>query len=166
MIDLWGHLSARIPGGDRIAITPRFSRRVLPRTISAADVVVCDASGRITEGRGELPVFFSADLYRRSERQACIFAAPRFAMAAAIAGYALKPLTHMESSTGFGLGADVATATAVHERGVGVWAAGKDLYDALTSLYHLEYLAQVNSVVADGKSVRGISREDSDKLWG
>jgi ribulose-5-phosphate 4-epimerase/fuculose-1-phosphate aldolase len=165
MIDLWGHLSARIPDSDRIAVTPRFSKRVLPRTITAADVLVCDASGRVTDGRGELPDGFSTDLYRRSERRACIFAAPRFAMAAEIAGFQLRPLTHMESITGFGLGSDLATATVVHERGIGVWAAGRDLYDALASVYHLEYLAQTNSVVAADRGVRGIAREDSDKLW-
>ena len=167
MIDLWGHLSARLPDSDRIAVTPRFSKRCLPRTITAADVLVCDAAGRIAEGRGELPSSFEKDLdvYRRSERRACIFAAPRFAMAAEIAGFELRPLTHMESITGLGLGADMATATAVHERGIGVWAAGRDLYDALTSVYHLEYLAQTNSVVADARGVRGIAREDSDKLW-
>jgi ribulose-5-phosphate 4-epimerase/fuculose-1-phosphate aldolase len=86
-------------------------------------------------------------------------------MAAAIAGFELRPLTHMESITGFGLGADLATATAVHERGIGVWAAGADVHEALTSLYHLEYLAQANSVVASDRGVRGIAREDSDRLW-
>jgi len=167
MIDLWGHLSARLPDSDRVAVTPRFSKRVLPRTITAGDVLICDASGRVTEGHGELPVSFStdADLYRRSDRKACVFGAPRYAMAAASAGFELKPLTHMESITGFGLGADPATATAVHERGVGVWAAGRDIYDALTSLYHLEYLAQANCVVAGEPGVRGIAREDSDRLW-
>jgi ribulose-5-phosphate 4-epimerase/fuculose-1-phosphate aldolase len=167
MIDLWGHLSARIADSDLVAVTPRFSKRVLPRTITAADVLVCDASGRVTEGHGEPPRAFSSDtdLYRRSERRACIFAAPRFAMAAAVAGFELRPLTHMESITGFGLGSDLATATAVHERGIGVWAAGRDVYDALASLYHLEYLAQCNVVVADQPGVRGITREDSDKLW-
>jgi ribulose-5-phosphate 4-epimerase/fuculose-1-phosphate aldolase len=166
MIDLWGHLSARIPQSDLIAVTPRFSRRVLPRTVTANDVLVCDAAGRVTEGRGDLPLHFQDfDLYKRSERKACIFAAPRFAMAAEIAGFSLRPLTHMESITGFGLGGDLATASAVHERGIGVWAAGKDIYDALTSLYHLEYLAQANVVVAGDRAVRGIAREDSDKLW-
>jgi ribulose-5-phosphate 4-epimerase/fuculose-1-phosphate aldolase len=167
MIDLWGHLSARIPGSDLVAVTPRFSKRVLPRTIGAEDVLVCDAAGRVTEGRGEPPVSFSTDLdlYRRSGRKAVIFAAPRFAMAAAMAGFELRPLTHMESITGFGLGADLATASAVHEPGVGVWAAGADVYDALTSAYHLEYLAQANSVVAADRGVRGIAREDSDRLW-
>src|SRR5947207_1537274 len=86
-------------------------------------------------------------------------------MTSAIAGCELKPLTHMESITGFGVGNDLASATAVHERGIGVWATGRDVYDALTSLYHLEYLAQTNSVVAADRGVRGIAREDSDKLW-
>jgi ribulose-5-phosphate 4-epimerase/fuculose-1-phosphate aldolase len=105
MIDLWGHLSARVPQSDLVAVTPRFSKRCLPRTITAADVLVCDASGKVREGRGDAPLGFAIhlDLYRETDRQACIFAAPRFAMAAAIAGYALKPLTHMESITGFGL---------------------------------------------------------------
>ena len=32
--------------------------------------------------------------------------------------------------------------------GIGVWAAGADPHECLTSLYHLEYLAQTNLVVA------------------
>ncbi|HUQ73145.1 MAG TPA: class II aldolase/adducin family protein [Burkholderiales bacterium] len=170
MIDLWGHLSARVPNGDAIMVTPRFSKRCLPRTITAADVLVCSAAGAVTDGRGELPMAFSTDLelYRHSERKGCVFGAPRFAMAAAIGGYELKPLTHMESVTGFGVShrmEDLARATAVHQRGIGVWAAGSDVYDALTSLYHLEYLAQANSVIAGDAGVRGIAREDSDRLW-
>ena len=176
MLDLWGHASARVPQSDRVMVTPRFSRRCLPRTLAAADVLVCDASGAIVEGRGELPAAFRThlDVYRENpNRQACLFAAPRFAMAAAIAGYELKPLTHMESATAFGvevsngensLPAAIARATAVHQPGIGVWAAGSDAYDCLTSLYHLEYLAQVNSLVATER-MRTIAREDSDKLW-
>ncbi|HYR34572.1 MAG TPA: class II aldolase/adducin family protein [Burkholderiales bacterium] len=176
MLDLWGHASARLPQSDLVAVTPRFSRRCLPRTITAADVLVCNPSAAIVDGRGELPSAFRTDLavYREiAERQACLFAAPRFAMAAAIGGYPLKPLTHMESATGFGaevsngettLAATIARATAVHEPGIGVWAAGSDAYDCLTSIYHLEYLAQVNSLVATER-MRTIAREDSDKLW-
>jgi ribulose-5-phosphate 4-epimerase/fuculose-1-phosphate aldolase len=177
MIDLWGHLSMRLPGGDRVAVSPRFGRSCLPRLITARDVLVCDASGKLIEGSGALPVQFETDLdvYRRNpERKACLFAAPRVAMAAAIAGYALKPLTHMESATGFGLetctthsslGEMTAAATAVHQPGIGTWAAGKDLFDCLATLYHLEYLAQANLVVAGEPGVKGIAREDSDKLW-
>lgn len=168
MIDLWGHLSARVPQSDLVVATPRFSRRCLPRSITGEDLLVCDA--------GALPAHLETDLaiYRANpQRQACIFAAPRTAMAAAIAGFALKPLTHMESATGFGLqtasGAELAAAaaqaSAVHQPGIGVWAAGSDIYDCLTSLYHLEYLAQVNLVVAGEKGMRSVAREDSDKIW-
>jgi ribulose-5-phosphate 4-epimerase/fuculose-1-phosphate aldolase len=186
MIDLWGHLSLRIPTSARVLTTPRFSKHCLPRAITGRDLLVCDAAGVLVEGNGDLPVQFEADLaiYRENpQREACIFASPRIAMAAAIAGYDLKPLTHMESATGYGvetwdsdglvdsaergceLARRAARATAVHQPGIGVWAAGSDIFDCLTTLYHLEYLAQVNLVVADESGVQTIAREDSDKLW-
>ena len=179
MIDLWGHLSLRIPHSDLVLATPRFSKRCLPRGIKASDLLVCDPSGTLVEGGGELPRELRADLavFRANpQRQACIFGSPRVAMAAAIADYALKPLTHMESATGFGLQIfnsqdfhslpeALIRATAVHQAGIGVWVAGKDIHDCLTTLYHLEYLAQANLVVATEPGVRGIAHEDSDKLW-
>lgn len=178
MIDLWGHLSLRIPKSELVLVTPRFSRRVLPRGITAADLLVCDASGKVVEGQGDLPVELAVDLavYRQNpQRQACAFAAPQFAMAAAIAGYPLKALTHMESATGYELESvayatpaiaeAVARASAVHQPGIGAWAAGSGIFDCLATLYHLEYLAQANVVVAGEAHMRTIAREDSDKLW-
>lgn len=177
MIDLWGHLSLRVPQSDLVMVTPRFSKRCLPRGVAGRDLLVCNAGGALVEGRGELPAQFrhALAIYRANpQRQACIFASPRVAMAAAIAGYALKPLTHMESATGFGLAVSqdlssvseiAARATAVHQPGIGVWAAGSDIFDCLTTLYHLEYLAQANLVVAGDKGMRTVSREDSDKIW-
>lgn len=186
MIDLWGHLSLRIPRSELILVTPRFTKQCLPRGITARQLLVCDASGAIVEGSGTLPLQFEADLaiYRESaERQACVFAAPRTAMACALARYSLKPLTHMESATGYGVATwdsqDLAVsreaaqrlaplavrASAVHQPGIGVWAAGSDIFDCLSTLYHLEYLAQTNLVVAGQADMRTIAREDSDKLW-
>lgn len=186
MIDLWGHLSARIPKSDLVLSTPRFSRGCLPRYVTGRDLLVCDASGTVVEGKGALPLQFAADLaiYRKiTDRQACIFASPRTAMSAAMSRYSLKPLTHMESATGYdlalwesaaladapasaeALAALAARATAVHHPGIGVWAAGKDIFDCLTTLYHLEYLAQANLVVAGDAVERTVKREDSDKLW-
>jgi len=162
MIDLWGHLSLRVAGSDRVLVTPRFSKQCLPRGVRAADLLLCDASGAVVEGRGKPPARLAADLaiYRSNpQRMASIFAAPRFAMAAAIAGYQLKPLTHMESVTVFD------PSPLAHEPGLGVRASGKDIYECLTTLYHLEYLAQANLVVAGDKGVSGIAREDSEKLW-
>lgn len=162
MIDLCGHLSLRAEGGDRVLVTPRFSKQCLPRTITADDILVCDAAGRVVEGRDAPPVTLAADLALYQEnpaRRACIFAAPHTAMAAAIAGYELKPLTHMESAVVFD------PSSLVHEPGIGVRATGKDIDECLTALYHLEYLAQVNLVVAGEPGVHGIAREDSDKIW-
>lgn len=181
MIDLWGHLSLRIPGTERVLVTPKFSRRVLPRGITAADLLVCDPSGRLVEGKGELPAQLHVDLgvYRENpKRQACAFAAPRYAMAAAIAGYALRPLTHMESSVAYDLevlpadalgdsrlAGAVARAAAVNQPGIGTWAAGSDVSECLVTLYHLEYLAQANALIAGEANMRTVAREDSDKLW-
>lgn len=162
MIDLRGHLSLRAPGSDRLLATPRFSKQCLPRGIAAADVLVCDAAGRVLQGRGEPPAGLADDLalYRANpQRQACIFAAPHTAMAAAIAGYPLRPLTHMESAIVFD------PSSIVHEPGIGVRASGKDIHECLAALYHLEYLAQVNLVVAGDSGMRSVAREDSDKIW-
>jgi L-fuculose-phosphate aldolase len=59
----------------------------------------------------------------------------------------------------------VARASAVHQPGIGAWAAGSDIFDCLATLYHLEYLAQANAVVAGEPGMRTVAREDSDKIW-
>lgn len=167
--------------------TPRFGRDCLPRRVSARDILVTDTYGRVIEGSSELPPQFAVDveLYRaKPESGAMVFASPATAMAAAMSRYTLAPLTHMESSVSYGLAvweADalanapaeartlahaIATSSALHQPGVGAWAAGKDPLDCLMTLYHLEYLAQANLVAAPWKErVEGISRADSDKLW-
>jgi L-fuculose-phosphate aldolase len=187
MIDLWGHASLRVPRSEVIAVTPRFSKTCLPRTIQASDILITDPDGNLREGRGSLPDQFAVDLelYRTGpEPTACLFASPLTAMAAAIAGRELKPLTHMESSAGYDLGSWTGTglandrgragslasrmcvASAVHQVGIGVWTAGKDIFDALVTMYHLEYLAQANLVTAGLPDGDAIDRQDSDKLWG
>jgi L-fuculose-phosphate aldolase len=187
MIDLWGHASLRVPRSEVIAVTPRFSKTCLPRTIRASDILITGADGGIKEGGGTLPDQFAVDLalYRAApERTACLFSSPRTAMAAAIAGRELKPLTHMESSAGYGLGAwtvaglandgerarslaaHIGGATAVNQRGIGIWAPGKDIFDTLVTIYHLEYLAQANLVSAGLPAGGAVERQDSDKLWG
>jgi ribulose-5-phosphate 4-epimerase/fuculose-1-phosphate aldolase len=158
----------------------------LPRYVTGRHLLVCDAGGAVVEGTGALPLQLATDLaiYRKNtDRQACIFASPRTAMGAAMSRYTLRPLTHMESATGYdlalwesaaladapasaeALAALAGGASAVHHPGIGVWAAGKDIFDCLTSLYHLEYLAQANLVVAGDEAERTVKREDSDKLW-
>lgn len=188
MIDLWGHLSLRIPRSDLILVTPCFGRDRLPRTIRARDLLVCDATGRIVEGNGKLPLQFAADLalYRkRPDRGACLFASPETAVAAGIARYTLRPLTHMESSAAYEvkfhesetlaespsaagqLAEAIASGSAVHQPGIGVWTAGSDILQCLMTIYHLEYLAQANLIgAAWGEAGDTVLKEDSDRLWG
>jgi ribulose-5-phosphate 4-epimerase/fuculose-1-phosphate aldolase len=186
VIDLWGHLSMRIPRSELILVTPRFGRRVLPRGIRAADMLVVTADGETVDGHGELPVQFGADLslYRKDpEAGAAICFSPRYAMAAAIADHGLRPMTHMEAFVAFGLGtfkserladepaaadelgAMLASHVAVQQPGVAAWTRGKSLLHALMAAWHLEYLGQQN-VVAAGLDVAELCREeDSKKMW-
>lgn len=186
MLDLWGHASIRVPKSECILVTPRFGKSCLPRTISADDMIVTDMSGRIVEGRGDLPRQFEADveLYRASgEAGACIFASPQTAMASAISRYKLRPLTHMEAEVAYGMSvwsssvladkpqaarelADIiANATAVDQPGIGTWTTGQDIIRALMNMYHLEYLAQANLVGAALQKGNLCKPEDSEKLW-
>jgi L-fuculose-phosphate aldolase len=187
MIDLWGHASLRVPRSDVIAVTPRFSKDCLPRTICASDILICSPEGAVLEGQGSLPHQFAVDLevYRaQNERTACLFASPATAMAAAVAGAQLKPLTHMESSVAYGLrtwtgnglaltaerakslAAEMCRGTAVHHPGIGTWVAEKNIFECLITMYHLEYLAQANLIQTVLPSGQTIDRKDSDKLWG
>lgn len=187
LIDLWGHVSLRVPKSDVMLITPRFARACLPRNITGSDLLLCDLAGRLLEGHGDLPLQAEVDfaIYRRNQAQsACIFASPQTTLAAGIARFPLKPLTHRESMVAFGLAfweandlADsdvdaqqlaerVIGSTAVHQPGIGVWVAGKHIFESLMNVYHLEYLAQANLILADSKSdTRTVERAHSDKVW-
>jgi ribulose-5-phosphate 4-epimerase/fuculose-1-phosphate aldolase len=112
-------------------------------------------------------------VYRKNaNRGACLFGAPRYAIAAAIAGYCLKPLTHMESALAYelemrsdALAEALVQAGVLQQPGIGAWAAGADIAETLGTLYHLEYLAQANAVAAGEKELRTVAREDSDRIW-
>ncbi len=186
MIDLWGHLSLRIPRSEHILMTPRFGRDCLPRGITGRQMLVVHPDGSIVEGAGELPRQALADLalYRRdAETGACISFAPRFAMAAAIAGAELQPLTHMEAFVAYALrdwraaeladtpaaaedlAGHLAGQVAVQQPGVASWVRGATLLHALMAAYHLEYLAQQNSISAGMEIDSLCHEEDSRKMW-
>ena len=186
IIDLWGHLSLRIPRSEHILMTPRFGKDAWPRGLTAAQMLVVDLDGNIVEGVGKLPIQAMADLslYRQDpEAGACISFAPRYAMAAAIAGFDLKPMTHMESFIAYDtntwrsaeladipaaadeLGALLAQSVAVQQPGIGAWVKGKSILEALLAAYHLEYLGQQNSIVATMDVTALCKREDSEKMW-
>lgn len=187
MIDLWGHASVRIPRSEAIAVTPRFTRHALPQNLRAQDIIVCDLEGRRLRGSGDLPLQFEVDLelYRADPAQgACISCRPFTALAAAMSGAQLHPITHMESETLFRgpttlpgvflqdaqaarpLVDALARAGLAHQRGLALWTSGRDAWDALTVAYHHEYLAQANLVVAGtGRTILPVRQPDSERLW-
>lgn len=52
IMDYSGHVSARIPGTDRVLIQPRDSSRA---TLDPEDILVVDLEGRLLEGEGPAP---------------------------------------------------------------------------------------------------------------
>jgi L-ribulose-5-phosphate 4-epimerase len=52
LLDYSGHLSARLPGTDRVLIQPRDSSRA---GLTADDILVVDLEGRLLEGKGPPP---------------------------------------------------------------------------------------------------------------
>jgi ribulose-5-phosphate 4-epimerase/fuculose-1-phosphate aldolase len=186
IIDLWGHLSLRIPRSDLILMTPRFTRHVLPRGITRDDMLVVDLDGTIVEGTGELPVQALADLalYRADPgTDACICLAPRHAMAAAIAGFDLLPMTHMEAyiahdtrvwrserladtpAAAAELAGLLQGAVCVQQPGIASWVRGTSLLHALLAAHNLEYLGQQNSIAASMQVTALCTPEDSQKMW-
>jgi L-fuculose-phosphate aldolase len=185
LIDLWGHLSLRIPRSEAFLVTPRFGARVVPRTLRAEDLLVVGLDGRVIDGEGDLPRQFEAALaaYRSApEIGSLVFYSPVAAMAAGIARRPLRPLTHMESFLAYGqaiweepalgegdaapaLGRRLATATAVQQPGLGAWVSGGDLLRALIAAHHWEYLAQANLAALGRPEGLDCREEDSRKLW-
>lgn len=186
LIDLWGHLSLRIPRSELVLMTPRFGRGCVPRTITGRDMLVVTPDGTIVEGTGQLPRQGLADLalYRRDDKAAaCISFSPRYAMAAAIAGFDLLPMTHMESFLAYDtkvwraaeladeaaaaedLGGHLAGALAVQQPGIAAWVKGESLLHALIAAYNFEYLGQQNSVALTMEVTALCKPEDSQKMW-
>lgn len=186
LVDLWGHLSLRIPRSEHVLMTPRFDRRRLPRGLTGRDMLVVALDGTIVDGDGPLPRQALADLalYRRDPTAgACISFAPRFAMAAAIAGFDLLPITHMEAFVAYGarvwrserladtpdaaedLAGVLAGAVAVQQPGVASWVKAESLLHALVAAHNLEYLGQQNSVAAAMDVTARCEEEDSRKMW-
>src|SRR5207248_8780559 len=52
LMDYSGHVSARIPGTDRVLIQPRDTSRA---GLTADDVLVVDLDGNVLDGRGPAP---------------------------------------------------------------------------------------------------------------
>lgn len=88
----WGNISARVPGGDLLAVTP--SGRDY-RTLGSDDIVVVDTAGRVVQGdltpSSELPLHLAV-YARRPELGAIVHTHSIFASACAVARRPLPPI--------------------------------------------------------------------------
>ena len=169
MVEGFGHVSARLPDGERIAVTPRTALAL----VKAEDIVELTIDGRQVGGNGRPPLetpMHLAVYRRRPEVQAICRAHPRHVAAFASA---VEPL---RCSHGFGasLGAIVpvfdepvlidspelggrvaevlASGDGVILRGNGMLAVGQSVPDAVVRALFMEEMAEID-LMARGASL-------------
>src|SRR6476646_1590433 len=91
-----GHVSARIPGTDRIVIKARGRGEVALSFVQVDDLAVVDLDGRLIDGRAGLAspaeVYIHTQVYRaRPELNSAIHIHPQNVVAFTIAEKSLKP---------------------------------------------------------------------------
>jgi ribulose-5-phosphate 4-epimerase/fuculose-1-phosphate aldolase len=165
LIEAYGHVSVRIPGTDRVLITPRGAIGL----IDARALLVVDLRGRVVAGRGspplELPMHTS--VYRRRPAvQALVRTHSPAALAWGILGRPLRPVHGHGSFLGAevpvfpkvdliateALGEELAdtlgSAEAVLLRGNGTLVTGAALHEACVKAIWLEESAKIQCQAA------------------
>jgi ribulose-5-phosphate 4-epimerase/fuculose-1-phosphate aldolase len=186
LIDLRGHLSARLPNNE-VLITPASGLAVPPPVLlTGDDLVRVDLDGHRLAGRWSPPrdVELHLQIYRsHSEVRAVLYAQPRTVLAYMASGARLLPLTHVESELvmpplpRFGHGelvvergaaaklADLlANRPAMLLPGQGIVTVGGSVAEAGARCYQLELLASVNAVAAPLPNVHLVGAEDSARV--
>jgi len=191
LLDLRGSASVRL-GPDTIVTTPRPGPGVpVPGDLTRDDLVELDGAGRVIAGRWLPPPEILVDIAiygSRPDVRAIVHGQPMTALAFAVAGRPLAPLTHTESAlviphlpvlgTGESI-ADPVTARALAEAigdrpvalrpGHGSIAVGGSVAEAAMLTQQVEILAQVNELVAtlpSGPDSLTVSADDSARISG
>lgn len=91
LFDMFGHVSVRLPDGDRILITPSMA----PGRIKPKDLIVLDLQGKKLSGKWEpvLEHWIHTSIYRlRQDVQAVVHAHPLLPVAFTLADEPLRPM--------------------------------------------------------------------------
>jgi L-fuculose-phosphate aldolase len=183
-----GHVSARIPGGDRIVIKARGRAESPLSYTEVDDLAVCDLDGRLVEGREGLAapaeVFIHTQVYRaRPDVGSVIHIHPPAVVAFTVAGRELLPIVGAYNPSALRLitdglptyprsvlinsverGDDLAralgTAKACLMRGHGITTAGATVEEATLTAVHLNDLAELHFRADLLGGARPISDED------
>lgn len=157
----FGHVSARLPGGDRYLITPKVSLAM----VTAGDLVTMGvADGAVVEGKGRPPLeaLIHTAIYRaRSDVGAIVRAQPKSVEVFGIVGRPVRPVhqfgaalsgdapVHMNSepitteAAAKELAATLGDRAAVILRGNGVAVTGRTLVEAALRVLNLEESARL-----------------------
>ena len=144
IVEGFGHVSARLPGGERILITPRRALGL----VTEAELVEIDLSGRQVAGEGRPPLEVPMHLavYRRRADIAAIARGhPRHVAAYACAGEPLR-VAH-----GFGANLGAVVQVFAHPFLVASAEMGEGVADALGDAEAV--ILQSNGMLAVGQSV-------------
>lgn len=151
----WGHLSARLPGGEAILVTPRMSLAL----VQPDDLVIVDLEGSKLGGARNQPLethIHTAIFRRRPDVGAVARTHSPYARVLSVLGRPLKPIDQASAALGgevpvFHPGYHITTralgeavadvlagAGAVLLRGNGTAVVGRDVREAVVRALHLE----------------------------
>jgi ribulose-5-phosphate 4-epimerase/fuculose-1-phosphate aldolase len=189
LVDYLGHLSARVPGTDRVVVKPKHSTRTRGmHSLTAADMVVVDLDGRLVEGEERAPaeVFIHTEIYRaRPDVLSVCHTHQPSATLLGVIGADLLPVLHVPSvltdggrmptwpcpllvtspERGSELAAALGDATLCHLQGHGIVTVAADVPTATVVAVALEQLAEANlRILQTGRSPRAITAEEVAEL--
>ena len=188
LTDYMGHVSARIPGTDRIIIKPRHSLRIRAQDrVRPEDLAVIDVDGNTIAGSDAPPSerFIHTSIYRtRPDVQSVAHTHQPMATMMGVASAPILPILHVEAGlveqgvpiwpcamlvTNPDLGQQMAAAIGDHPVGIlqghGIVSAAPTVQEATIGAIHLERLADANyKVLAMGRQPRVIPSDEIAQL--
>ena len=188
LTDYMGHVSARIPGTDRIVIKPQHSLRIRAQDrVRPEDLLIVDLDGNTVAGNERPPSerFIHTCIYRaRPEVQAIAHTHQPLATMMGVASAPILPILHVEAAlvergvpiwpcamlvTNPDLGQQLVTALGDHPVGIlqghGIVSVAATVQEATIGAVHLERLADVNhKILAMGREPRVIPADEIAQL--
>lgn len=185
VLDIFGHLSVRLPRNEGVAVSPRPSSEIpTPAAVSADDVVLVDSDGLVIEGDGEPPsqVHIDLALYRsRPDVNAVLLCSPPAAIAFGITGRDPLPVTHSEAAMiyeasamiqldslvvdearGSALAREIGSRDITHLRGLGLLLTGRSLPQLLRRAEAYDDVARLSEqIISLTPRPRVVSRQEA-----
>ncbi len=186
LADYLGHVSARVPGTDKVVIKPRHSPSIRSfKEMTAKEMIVVNLDGELLEGdyapASETQLHLQV-LKARPDVGSVVHTHQKLATAFGIAQREILPILHLEAGVvakgvpiypsselivtveqGAAVARALGQATACHLQGHGVVVVGETVEEATVNTVQLERLADINLIVAQLGTAKVIPPEDIAK---